>query len=173
MVSKYRMEGDYIAYGMLGVVIGIALYKLYWYILGEIDYDIAAKDGPEEEVSLNDIKMVLVVRNDLKMGKGKIGAQCGHATLGAYKSAWRKKAVYWHKWLDHWDKYGSTKVCVKVNTEEELVYVYKLTRKANIPSYLVVDAGRTQIAAHSKTVVGIGPVPAELIDPITGSLKLL
>lgn len=29
--------------------------------------------------------MVLVVRSDLKMGKGKIGAQCGHAVLGAYK----------------------------------------------------------------------------------------
>ena len=29
--------------------------------------------------------MVLVVRADLKMGKGKIGAQCGHAVLGAYK----------------------------------------------------------------------------------------
>lgn len=31
-----------------------------------------------------DIKMVLVVRNDLQMGKGKIGAQCGHATLGSH-----------------------------------------------------------------------------------------
>lgn len=30
-------------------------------------------------------KMVLVVRSDLKMGKGKIGAQCGHAVLSAYK----------------------------------------------------------------------------------------
>lgn len=34
---------------------------------------------------LDDFKMVLVVRNDLKMGKGKIAAQCSHATLGLYK----------------------------------------------------------------------------------------
>jgi len=34
---------------------------------------------------IEDVKMVLVVREDLKMGKGKIGAQCGHATLGVYK----------------------------------------------------------------------------------------
>ncbi|MCD7465769.1 hypothetical protein HAX54_001878, partial [Datura stramonium] len=34
---------------------------------------------------LEDFKMVLVVRNDLKMGKGKIAAQCSHATLGLYK----------------------------------------------------------------------------------------
>ena len=39
-----------------------------------------------EKFQLDDeIKMVLVVREDLKMGKGKIGAQCGHATLGSYR----------------------------------------------------------------------------------------
>ena len=37
-----------------------------------------------EKYPLDHIKMVLVVREDLKMGKGKIGAQCGHATLAAY-----------------------------------------------------------------------------------------
>ena len=30
----------------------------------------------------DEFKMVLVVRNDLKMGKGKAAAQCSHATLG-------------------------------------------------------------------------------------------
>jgi len=30
-------------------------------------------------------KMILAVRVDLKMGKGKIGAQCGHAAMGAYQ----------------------------------------------------------------------------------------
>ena len=64
-------------------------------------------------------------------------------------------------------------MCVKVNTEEELIEVYRQVRKAHLPCYLVVDAGRTQIAAHSKTVLGIGPAPAELINPITGQLKLL
>ena len=34
-----------------------------------------------------EMKMVLVIRSDLKMGKGKIGAQCGHAVLGAYRQA--------------------------------------------------------------------------------------
>ena len=34
-----------------------------------------------------DIKMVMMVREDLKMGKGKIGAQCGHATLGSFIAA--------------------------------------------------------------------------------------
>ena len=37
-----------------------------------------------------DLKLVLVVRQDLKMGKGKAAAQCSHATLAAYKRAKRK-----------------------------------------------------------------------------------
>eukprot|EP00349_Pseudokeronopsis_sp_Brazil_P001909 CAMPEP_0202958722 /NCGR_PEP_ID=MMETSP1396-20130829/2991_1 /ASSEMBLY_ACC=CAM_ASM_000872 /TAXON_ID= /ORGANISM="Pseudokeronopsis sp., Strain Brazil" /LENGTH=63 /DNA_ID=CAMNT_0049676917 /DNA_START=202 /DNA_END=393 /DNA_ORIENTATION=+ len=51
-----------------------------------------------------DIKMVLVVREDLKMGKGKIGAQCGHATLGAFEecSKYAKKSEYWKKTFEKW-----------------------------------------------------------------------
>src|SRR3546814_7365924 len=42
-------------------------------------------------------KMVLCVNMGLKMGKGKIAAQCSHATLGAYKRALRScpEAVKW------------------------------------------------------------------------------
>ena len=39
-----------------------------------------------QKYPIHDVKMVLCVREDLKMGKGKIGAQCGHATLGTFKS---------------------------------------------------------------------------------------
>jgi len=41
---------------------------------------------------------VLVVRTDLKMRKGKIAAQCGHATLGCYKRA-QKGAL--KRWMRH------------------------------------------------------------------------
>ena len=46
----------------------------------------AKEGGPP----IKDVKMILVVRDDLKMGKGKIGAQCGHATLGTYMMALQK-----------------------------------------------------------------------------------
>ena len=60
--------------------------------------------------------MVLVVREDLKMGKGKIGAQCGHATLGTYRSAHNlsRDSKYWTKALEMYSYYGQKKVCVKV-----------------------------------------------------------
>lgn len=38
---------------------------------------------------------------------------------------------------------------------------------------VIKDAGRTQIAPGSKTVLSIGPGPASLIDQCTGHLKLL
>ena len=96
-MKNNKLGTDVYTYMILGVIIGIILYKLYDYLLGNVDFDIAANDGPKEEVKLDNLKMVLVVRTDLKMGKGKIGAQCGHATLGSYKSALRKKDEYWHK----------------------------------------------------------------------------
>ena len=71
---------------------------------------------------IEDIKMVLVVREDLKMGKGKIGAQCGHATLGAYKTthAKSKQSDYWKNVLEKWSWDGQKKICLKVMSEKDL-----------------------------------------------------
>ena len=71
----------------------------------------------------SDVRMVLVVREDLKMGKGKIGAQCGHATLGVHGVVRRlaRDSTYWKKVLDKWNENGmQKKICLKVNTEAEL-----------------------------------------------------
>jgi peptidyl-tRNA hydrolase, PTH2 family len=71
---------------------------------------------------ISEVKLVMVVREDLKMGKGKIGAQCGHATIGAYEQVvqFAKKSAYWKKVLNNWSWEGQKKVCVKVMSEQEL-----------------------------------------------------
>lgn len=51
------------------------------------------------------------------MGKGKIGAQCGHAVLGAYRRAEKSKNVYLHQWLCE----GQRKVVVKDESEKSVV----------------------------------------------------
>jgi peptidyl-tRNA hydrolase, PTH2 family len=38
---------------------------------------------------------------------------------------------------------------------------------------VIADAGRTQIASGSLTVLGIGPAPKGVVDGVTGQLKLL
>lgn len=46
-------------------------------------------------------------------------------------------------------------------------------RSLNLCARTIQDAGRTQVAPGSKTVLGIGPGPARLINQVTGKLKLL
>ena len=45
-------------------------------------------------------------------------------------------------------------------------------RSAGLVAESIRDAGRTQVAAGTRTVCAIGPAPAKLIDSITGHLKL-
>lgn len=113
--------------------------------------------------------MVLVVRNDLKMGKGKIGAQCGHASVGAYQTGMqRNKAI-----MRRWENSGCAKICLKIESETDLMNIRRGASVRGLNFYLVHDAGRTQIAAGSATVLAIGPALVDEIDQLTGHLKLL
>ncbi|GLT29282.1 hypothetical protein SLA2020_041580 [Shorea laevis] len=117
---------------------------------------------------LEDFKMVLVVRNDLKMGKGKIAAQCSHATLGIYKKLLNRAP----KALNRWEMCAQPKVVVKIDSEEDMLVLQERAKSLNLPTHITIDAGRTQIAPDSRTVMAIlGPV--EVVDDVTGGLKLL
>ncbi|XP_055982577.1 peptidyl-tRNA hydrolase 2, mitochondrial [Sorex fumeus] len=113
-------------------------------------------------------KMILVVRNDLKMGKGKVAAQCSHAAVSAYKQIQRRNPEL----LKQWEYCGQPKVVVKAPDEETLVELLTHAKVLGLTVSLIQDAGRTQIAPGSQTVLGIGPGPADLIDKVTGHLKL-
>ncbi|KAG0577202.1 hypothetical protein M758_5G132700 [Ceratodon purpureus] len=118
--------------------------------------------------SYEDFKMVLVVRNDLKMGKGKIAAQCSHATLGLYKDICTRAP----KALQRWEMCGQVKVVTKVETEEDMLALRVKAKESKLPCHITVDAGRTQIAPNSRTVMAVLG-PAELVDDVTGHLKLM
>ncbi|KAL6972248.1 peptidyl-tRNA hydrolase [Sarracenia purpurea var. burkii] len=117
---------------------------------------------------LEDFKMVLVVRNDLKMGKGKIAAQCSHATLGLYKKLLHRAP----KSLNRWEMCGQVKVVVKIENEEDLLILQERAKSLKLPTHITIDAGRTQIAPNSRTVMAILG-PADMVDDVTGGLKLL
>jgi PTH2 family peptidyl-tRNA hydrolase len=121
-------------------------------------------------VAINELqKMILVVRNDLKMGKGKIAAQCGHATLGVYRSSLCRNP----SGVKLWEAMGEKKVVVKCNSESELIRISQAAHKAKLVYYIVVDAGHTQVDPNTKTVLAIGPASDSKIQRITGHLKLL
>ena len=115
-----------------------------------------------------EVKMVLVVRQDLKMGKGKAAAQCAHAAVGAYKKAARHQPAV----LKKWERDGQAKITLKADTEEVLAELELVAKSQKLITSLIFDAGRTQIAAGSMTVLAVGPGPAEIIDSVTGHLKL-
>lgn len=112
------------------------------------------------------MKQVMVVRNDLKMGKGKIAAQCCHGSLGAYKKTNPEK-------IRKWENEAYAKVVCKVNSLEELLELKKQAIINKVSYYLVVDAGRTKVPTSTTTVLALGPDEDEILDKITGDLKLL
>jgi len=120
-------------------------------------------------VSGDTYKMLLVVRMDLKMGKGKVAAQCAHAACGSVEVATKRNPDILKKWRVE----GQAKVVVKIQTEEELIALGRTASDQGVLSYIVRDAGRTQIEAGSRTVLALGPGKKSDIDMITGHLKLL
>jgi PTH2 family peptidyl-tRNA hydrolase len=106
---------------------------------------------------------------ELKMGKGKIAAQVGHAAVGCYKRASKQcpNAV------SAWERTGCAKIAVKCPTQTEMEALCEKAMQLDIPLYLVEDAGRTQIAAGSRTVLGLGPAPVSVFEGLTSHLKLM
>ncbi|KAK4548005.1 hypothetical protein LTR36_010725 [Oleoguttula mirabilis] len=116
-------------------------------------------------------KLVLVVRTDLGMGKGKIAAQCSHATLACYKTLVRADPS--HPILRRWEALGQAKVALKVDSEDDMLMLQAQAVSLGLCAQVIHDAGRTQIASGSATVLGIGPAPRSKIDEVTAHLKLL
>ncbi len=114
------------------------------------------------------IKQVIVVRTDLKMGKGKIAAQASHAAILA---AERVKEMN-KKWYDAWWPLQA-KVVLKVDSLEVLEAIRLDAIERRLPCVQVRDAGHTQIEPNTITCIGIGPVPEDLVNRVTGHLKLL
>lgn len=113
--------------------------------------------------------MILVVRNDLKMGKGKIAAQCGHGAVGAYKSAVKSMPAV----VRQWENSGCPKIAVKCESKAELLEIRRQAKEHNFNICMIRDAGRTQIEPNSITVLAIGPAKVSDLDHVTGHLKLL
>lgn len=121
------------------------------------------------------LKMVLVVRKDLNMRKGKIGSQTGHAVQEAILDrSSGKPVVKDDPYIEEWLAADYPKITVSVNSEAALLDVLRQAREAGLNTHLVQDLGHTEFkGVLTYTVVAIGPAPAEMIDPITGQLPLL
>ncbi|KAF3986395.1 hypothetical protein FT663_04538 [Candidozyma haemuli var. vulneris] len=135
--------------------------------------DIEIDSRPLNEIP-GEVRMTLIVRSDLKMGKGKAAAQCSHATLALYKRmADASKGSYNPTLLQRWERgNGQAKITLQVPNQEDMDVMFAQALSLGVNAYIVHDAGRTQIAAGSATVLGLGPAPKLVMDQITSDLKL-
>ena len=134
---------------------------------------------------------MLIVRRDLKMRKGKIAAQASHAAVEAVLKAilnegragqLRTTSEGWvyldapegeESPLTDWFRYGMAKICVYVDSEEELLELNRRAGEAGVTTALIRDAGMTEFHGQpTYTALAFEPLAAERADELTGGLPL-
>ena len=66
------------------------------------------------------------------------------------------------------------KVCVRCNSEEELMAINDKAIEVGLEVHLITDSGRTEFHGQpTRTCLAIGSDEASTIDQITGHLELL
>jgi len=114
-------------------------------------------------------KMVIVTRKDLKLSPGKLAAQVAHAAVACTLQTKKNNS----KWFNKWQNEGGKKVIVAVDTVKDFFILKEKAENLKIESTIIEDAGHTEIPQGTKTVLGIGPAPSNIIDQITRDLPLL
>lgn len=132
-----------------------------------------------------DIKQIIVIRSDLKnkqgqkVRSGKLMAQVAHASM-AFMSNRIRKYIYDSEipiedftapqllWIENL----FTKVCLKVDSEKELLDIYEKAKEEGLEVHLIKDSGLTEFSEPTFTCVGIGPDYSDKISKVTGHLSL-
>ena len=111
-------------------------------------------------------KQVILVRDDLKLSKGKMSAQVAHAAVDCVSMSDPSA-------IQEWRGEGMKKLVLKVKDLAELLHYENKAKRAGLVTATITDAGHTEIAPGTITCVGIGPDDEKRIDQITGNLKLM
>jgi len=112
------------------------------------------------------MKQAILIRQDLKLPKGKAVSQGSHASVEAVLRSDKDK-------VSKWRKEGMAKIVLKVKDLKELNYFNQLAKDNGLVTALITDAGRTTVEPGTVTALAIGPDEDEKIDKITKDLKLL
>lgn len=111
------------------------------------------------------MKQVILVRKDLKMSAGKVGAQTSHASVEAVLRSDKEK-------VKRWRLNGMKKVVLAVRGRGELLDYKERAELFDLKVALVSDAGRTEVKPGELTCLAIGPDSEEKVDKVTSELKM-
>ncbi len=116
----------------------------------------------------SEYKVVILVRNDLKLSKGKAAAQACHAAVSCALAAQKKHPSE----FTSWNSAGQKVSVLKVDGERDLFEFKAIAEHQGITCSIVCDAGRTEVDPGTYTCLGIGPEKQSVLDKITGDLKM-
>ena len=111
-------------------------------------------------------KQVILVRQDLKLPKGKLAVQCSHASVASLVKSHKDD-------IAKWQNEGMKKVVLKVKDLDELLLYKKKAEDIGLVVSLISDAGKTVVEPGTITCLGIGPDKEEKIDKVSGKLKMV
>jgi len=132
-------------------------------------------------------KQVIVIRKDLNMRRGKQIAQGSHASMAfltkgmecfqsndGYEFATETIYIERAEEIEHWLQNSFRKICVYVNSEEELVAVHQKAIDSGLISHLIIDNGKTEFHnIPTATCLAVGPAWDYKFSGITDHLPLL
>ncbi|MFQ5986859.1 MAG: peptidyl-tRNA hydrolase Pth2 [Thermoplasmata archaeon] len=114
-------------------------------------------------------KLAVVVREDLGLSAGKVAAQVGHASVACALKAQKGKRAWFRAWMDE----GQRKVVLRIDGRGALLDLQQEGRALGLTTALITDAGLTEVPPGTQTCLGLGPGPENVVDRVTGQLRLL
>lgn len=146
-------------------------------------------------MSKENTKQVIVIRKDLNMRKGKMCAQASHASMAFltkygsvehdvefghndfHKFTFMNGSEWigrFQKEISHWLDNSFRKICVYVNSEQELRGLHDKAVAAGLMSNLIEDNGATEFHGFKTlTCCAVGPHWDSRFEGITDHLPLL
>lgn len=113
---------------------------------------------------IHETTIKVLVRHDLKMGKGKMVAQAGHALLNLMEDVSDPCPR---------DVRASRRIVVLKVTNDELRSAMRLCQKQGLPFACQYDSGLTQVVSGTFTAMAVGPRSPSKFPPFFDQLKLL
>src|SRR3990167_2141337 len=100
----------------------------------------------------SELKTYIIINTDLKMGKGKMCGQCGHAVAAITRYMEKHPNTNYRRWIEN----GETKIVIKASEEEMRNILMKWGKTIRL--FPIFDMGLTQIESGSFTALGLEPL---------------